>query len=118
MRVSELRGPADFAFVRLVRTMTLAVSAQADLSVDDADELRMAVDEACNALIKAGAVTLGVTFVESDVLTLTIRPTPQLSLAITPTTELILRTMTDAMMMQSDGTISLERRFSRNSADE
>jgi len=98
--------------------MTLAVSAQADLGIDDADELRMAVDEACNTLIKAGAVSLDVTFVESNTLTLTIRPTPQLSFTITPTTDLILRTMTDDVMMQPDGTISLERRFSREATDD
>lgn len=43
----ELRIPAQPAFVSLVRAITTALGAQCDLTIDQIDDLHIAVDEAC-----------------------------------------------------------------------
>ena len=43
----ELRLPADSAYVSVLRTTTAGLAARLDFTVDDIEDLRIAVDEAC-----------------------------------------------------------------------
>jgi serine/threonine-protein kinase RsbW len=43
----ELRIPADGAYVSVLRTMTAGLAARLDFTVDDIEDLRIAVGEAC-----------------------------------------------------------------------
>jgi serine/threonine-protein kinase RsbW len=47
----ELRIPADSAYVSMLRTATAGLAARLDFTLDDIDDLRMAVDEACGLLL-------------------------------------------------------------------
>jgi serine/threonine-protein kinase RsbW len=50
----ELRLPADGAYVAILRTATAGLAARIDFTLDDIEDLRIAVDEAC-ALVLAQA---------------------------------------------------------------
>ncbi len=43
----ELRVPAQTAFVTVLRTATAGLAARLDFTLDDIEDLRIAVDEAC-----------------------------------------------------------------------
>src|SRR5690606_25081500 len=43
----ELRLPADSAFLAVLRTATAGLAARLDFTLDDIEDLRIAVDEAC-----------------------------------------------------------------------
>ena len=43
----ELRLPADSAFLSVLRTATAGLAARLDFTLDDIEDLRIAVDEAC-----------------------------------------------------------------------
>ena len=47
----EVRVPADSAYVSVLRTATAGLAARLDFTLDDIDDLRMAVDEACGLLL-------------------------------------------------------------------
>ena len=47
----ELSVPADGAFASVVRTVTAALAARCDLTIDQIEDLRIAVDEACALLL-------------------------------------------------------------------
>lgn len=47
----EVRLPADGAFVAILRTVTAGLAARCDLTMDEIDDLRIAVDEACALLL-------------------------------------------------------------------
>jgi serine/threonine-protein kinase RsbW len=49
----ELQVPADPAYLAVVRTATAGLAARLDLTLDEIEDLRIAVDEAC-ALLLAG----------------------------------------------------------------
>jgi serine/threonine-protein kinase RsbW len=51
MNEVELRLPADATFVTLVRAVTTALGARCDLTLDQIDDLHLAVDEACALLL-------------------------------------------------------------------
>ena len=52
----ELRLPADSAYVSLLRTAASGLAARLDFTIDDIEDLRMAVSEACAlVLLKADA---------------------------------------------------------------
>ena len=104
----ELRGPADHAFVRLARTVTLSVASQSGLPVDPCDELRIAVDESCNILIHGGAEELSIDFVEDGSnlvvdISSSLDELPQL----VPTAQLVLTTMVDELHVDRPGRILL-----------
>ncbi|WP_203338397.1 hypothetical protein [Nocardioides limicola] len=52
---AELRVPADGAFVAVVRTTATGLAARLDFTIDELEDLRMAVGEAC-ALVLPEAV--------------------------------------------------------------
>ena len=52
--VVELRLPADSAYLSVLRTATAGLAARLDFTLDEIEDLRIAVDEAC-ALLLAGA---------------------------------------------------------------
>ena len=43
----ELRIPADSAYLAVLRTATAGLAARLDFTLDDIEDLRIAVDEAC-----------------------------------------------------------------------
>lgn len=47
----ELRVPADPAYLTVIRTATAGLAARLDLTLDEIEDLRIAVDEACALLI-------------------------------------------------------------------
>jgi serine/threonine-protein kinase RsbW len=49
--VVELRVPADPAYLAVVRTASAGLGARLDLTLDEIEDLRMAVDEACALLL-------------------------------------------------------------------
>ena len=44
---AEVRVPADTAYVAVVRMVTAGIAARLDFTLDDVEDLRMAVGEAC-----------------------------------------------------------------------
>lgn len=50
---AEVRVPADSAYVAVVRLATAAIAARLDFTLDDIEDLKIAVGEAC-ALVLAG----------------------------------------------------------------
>lgn len=49
--VVEVRLPAHSAYVSLLRTVTAGLAARLDFTLDEIDDLRIAVDEACALLL-------------------------------------------------------------------
>ncbi|MGH3509883.1 MAG: anti-sigma factor [Nocardioidaceae bacterium] len=47
----ELRLPADSAYLAILRTATAGLAARLDFTLDDIEDLRIAVDEACALLL-------------------------------------------------------------------
>ncbi len=50
-RSAELRVPAERAFVATLRTLSAGLAARCDLLVDEIEDFRIAVDEACALLL-------------------------------------------------------------------
>lgn len=55
---AEVRVPAETAYVAVVRMATAGIAARLDFTLDDVEDLRMAVGEAC-ALVLASATPGG-----------------------------------------------------------
>ncbi|NAZ85401.1 ATP-binding protein [Kineococcus indalonis] len=51
----ELRVPADPAYLTVVRTASAGLAARLDLTLDEIEDLRIAVDEACTLLLDPAA---------------------------------------------------------------
>ena len=51
----SLRIPADGAYVSVLRTMTASLAARLDFTVDDIEDLRIAVGEACALVLPEAA---------------------------------------------------------------
>ena len=51
----EFRFPADGAYVAILRTVTAGLAARCQLTVDEIEDLRIAVDEACAMLLPHAA---------------------------------------------------------------
>ncbi len=49
--VVEVRVPADGAYVATLRLTAASLAARCDLTIDDIEDLRLAVDEACALLL-------------------------------------------------------------------
>jgi serine/threonine-protein kinase RsbW len=70
--VVELELPADPAYLGVVRTACAGLGARLDLTLDEIEDLRIAVDEACTLVLPSGrsphepAVRLRATFSVSD----------------------------------------------------
>ena len=47
----ELRLPADSAYLAVLRTATAGLAARINFTLDDIEDLRIAVDEACAILL-------------------------------------------------------------------
>ena len=48
----DLRVPADPAYLAVIRTATAGLAARLDLTLDEIEDLRIAVDEACALLLE------------------------------------------------------------------
>jgi serine/threonine-protein kinase RsbW len=51
----DVRVPADVAYVATLRLMAASLAARCDLTIDDIEDLRLAVDEACALLLPHAA---------------------------------------------------------------
>jgi serine/threonine-protein kinase RsbW len=51
----EIRLPADGAYLALLRTATAGVAARMDFTLDEIEDLRIAIDEACALLLADAA---------------------------------------------------------------
>ena len=51
----EFRFPADGAYMAILRTVTAGLAARCQLTVDEIEDLRIAVDEACALLLPHAA---------------------------------------------------------------
>lgn len=60
--VVELRLPADPAYLSVVRTATAGLAARLDFTLDEIEDLRIAVDEACAMLLPGVVGVLTCTF--------------------------------------------------------
>ena len=49
--VVEIRTPADVAYVSTLRLTAASLASRCDLTIDDIEDLRLAVDEACSLLL-------------------------------------------------------------------
>lgn len=49
--VVEVRVPADGAYIATLRLTAASLAARCDLTIDDIEDLRLAVDEACSLLL-------------------------------------------------------------------
>lgn len=49
--IVEIRAPADVVYVSTLRLAAASLAARCDLTVDDIEDLRLAVDEACALLL-------------------------------------------------------------------
>jgi len=56
---ADLRLPADNAYVAAVRLTTTALAARLGFTIDDIEDARIAVNEACTLLLEAGAAEGG-----------------------------------------------------------
>ena len=55
----ELSVPADPAYLAVLRTATAGLAARADMTIDEIEDLRIAVDEACALVLGDGALLEG-----------------------------------------------------------
>jgi serine/threonine-protein kinase RsbW len=64
----EMRVPADVVYVSTLRLTAASLAARCDLTIDDIEDLRLAVDEACALLLPhaADGTTLDARFVLGD----------------------------------------------------
>jgi serine/threonine-protein kinase RsbW len=64
----EMRIPADVVYVSTLRLTAASLAARCDLTIDDIEDLRLAVDEACALLLPhaTGAGTLDARFELAD----------------------------------------------------
>jgi Histidine kinase-like ATPase domain len=51
----SLRFPASLEYIRLARLVASGLAAQMNFTLDDIEDLRIAVDELCSALVEAAA---------------------------------------------------------------
>jgi serine/threonine-protein kinase RsbW len=51
----DLRVPADPAYLAMIRTATAGLATRLDLTLDEIEDLRIAVDEACSLLLEGRA---------------------------------------------------------------
>ncbi len=51
----QLQVPADSSYVAVLRTVTAGLAARCDLTLDEIEDLRIAVDEACALLLPIAA---------------------------------------------------------------
>jgi serine/threonine-protein kinase RsbW len=61
-----VKVPAQPDFVHVLRSVVATVAARADLTFDEIDDLRLAVDEACAQLLALPAETLTIRLSPSD----------------------------------------------------
>jgi serine/threonine-protein kinase RsbW len=52
----ELRLPVDSAYVSVLRATTVSLAARLDFTIDDIEDLRMAVGEACGLVLDGASV--------------------------------------------------------------
>ena len=57
----EIRLPADSAYLSVLRTATAGLAARLDFTLDEIEDLRIAVDEACAMLLPAALDTATLT---------------------------------------------------------
>jgi serine/threonine-protein kinase RsbW len=112
----ELTVPADPAYVSVLRTVTAALAARRDFTIEEIDDLRIAVDEASALLLPRATSTsqLSASFAgASDSLRITVTisaatPGPEDDIDPTAFAWMVLAALTDDVSTRlSDGTLSV-----------
>lgn len=105
----ELTIPADPAMVSVLRTVTATLAARRDFTIEEIDDLRIAVDEACALVLPHGVdgARLSASFLgspQSIVIAVWIKPTDD-SRGIDQTgfAWLVLSALADSVSTHSDG---------------
>jgi serine/threonine-protein kinase RsbW len=109
----QLRIPASFAFLRLTRLVISGLATQVPFTLDETEDLRIAVDELCSTLIdhSAEGVELVATFTLAD-RTLAFEATVTTGSEPVELDELsshILAAIVDSYSVTSDGTTAVAR---------
>jgi serine/threonine-protein kinase RsbW len=107
----EFRIPADPAYVRIARLAAGDMGGRAGFSVDELDDVRLAVDEVCATLISAGGAVLELRMqAQGRALIIEGRMGDARSLtAPTELSEMLLRALVDSCEFTSwDGGVSFE----------
>jgi serine/threonine-protein kinase RsbW len=109
----QLKIPASFAFVRLTRLVISGLATQVPFTLDETEDLRIAVDELCSTLIDASADAseLVATFVLAD-RTLSFEatvPTGGKPVELDELSSHILAASVDSHSVTSDGSTAVAR---------
>ncbi|MGO9872524.1 MAG: ATP-binding protein [Acidimicrobiia bacterium] len=107
----ELRIPADPAYVRIARLAAGDMGGRAGFSVDELDDVRLAVDEVCATLIAAGGHLLELRMQARDRALIIEGRMPDAVSVTAPSdlSEMLLRALVDSCTFTSwDGGVSFE----------
>jgi serine/threonine-protein kinase RsbW len=107
----EFRIPADPAFVRIARLAAGDMGGRAGFSVDELDDVRLAVDEVCATLISAGGPILELRMQAHDRALIIEGRVPDARAVTAPTelSEMLLRALVDSCeFTSSNGGVSFE----------
>jgi serine/threonine-protein kinase RsbW len=107
----DLRIPADPVYVRIARLAAGDMGGRVGFSVDELDDVRLAVDEVCATLISAGGTFLELRMQARDRALIIEGRMPDARAATAPTdlSEMLLRALVDACTFTSqDGGVSFE----------
>jgi serine/threonine-protein kinase RsbW len=94
----ELRLPPDPAYLRIARLATGDMGGRAGFSIDELDDVRLAVDELCSILIGAGGHVIELRFQVHERTLIIDGRTPDVGAPIEPSdlSELLLRGLVDS----------------------
>lgn len=107
----EFRIPADPAYVRIARLAAGDMGGRAGFSVDELDDVRLAVDEVCATLISAGGTVLELRMQAHDRALVIEGRLPDARAAVAPTelSEMLLRALVDSFeFTAADGGVRFE----------
>ena len=99
VRIVEMTGPGDLEFASSARMTAVAIAGAAGLSSDGCEELRIAVEESCVALICAGADRLHLVFSTGDDISVSVCAGEPVDLRLTTTSELVLTSLSDSLLV-------------------
>lgn len=111
----SLSIPGDTAHLGVLRATAAAVAARARLTIDQLEDVRLAVEEAANSLLSGNSPLITMTMDPGDVpLTVTVTASPANDVDLSPEgfTWTVLSAMTDDLTVNNDGNaVTLTMRF-------
>ncbi|WGL51299.1 anti-sigma factor [Nocardioides sp. BP30] len=109
----ELRLPADSAYVSVLRTASAGLAARLDFTLDDIEDLRMAVGEASALVLEAADVDTDLTaafWLEQRAITLRVSApgtTPELAAEEDFAWQVLTTLATEASVTSTEGTFAI-----------